>query len=86
MQKLEQGPTLGTIKMVEKVIQDHDNSNITIAELKRALPKQVNHNTLKLILEYLQESMKIYIGVRGITWIENKNPNLQKAIREGIEH
>jgi len=62
-----------------------DESVITIAELKRRLPKQINHNTLKIILEYLEESNKIAVSLRGITWIHNTNPNLRKAISKGLE-
>jgi len=62
-----------------------NESVITIAELKRRLPKQVNHNTLKIILEYLEESNKIAVSLRGITWIHNTNPNLRKAISKGLE-
>ncbi|PIN77052.1 hypothetical protein COV16_07440 [Candidatus Woesearchaeota archaeon CG10_big_fil_rev_8_21_14_0_10_34_8] len=86
MQKLEQGPTLATIKMVETTLKNMPNSVITIADLKRILPKQVNHNTLKLILEYLEESYKIDVGIRGIVWIYNENKNLHRAIEKGTKH
>jgi hypothetical protein len=71
--------------MVENVLKDMDDSAIKISDLKRALPKQVNHNTLMTILEYLQESNKIAVGVRGITWVYNTNPNLGRDIRKGLE-
>lgn len=78
-------PTLNTVLMVEEALKNMDNSAMTVAELKRSLPKQVNHNTLMSILEYLDNSNKIAIGVRGITWIKNDNPNLRKAASEGME-
>ena len=84
-QKLEHSPTLNTVLMVEKSLKNMDESVITIAELKRRLPKQVNHNTLKTILEYLEESNKIAVSIKGITWIHNPNPNLRKAIAGGLE-
>ena len=62
-----------------------EESVITVAELKRKLPRQVNHNTLKTILEYLEISNKILVTMRGITWIHNSNSNLKKFISEGIE-
>ncbi|HLD48926.1 MAG TPA: hypothetical protein VJB11_01035 [archaeon] len=62
-----------------------DESVITVADLKRKLPKQVNHNTLKLILEYLEESNKILVTMKGITWVHNTNPNLKKAIERGMK-
>ena len=84
-QKLEHSPTLNTVLMVEETLKNMDESVITIAELKRRLPKQVNHNTLKVILEYLEESNKIAVSIKGITWIHNPNPNLRKAIAKGLE-
>jgi len=83
IQRLEHAPTLNTVIMVENVLKNMDESIVTIAELKRKLPKQVNHNTLKLILEYLEESNKIAVSIRGITWIHNTNPNLRKTISQG---
>ena len=83
--KLEHSPTLNTVFMVEETLKNMDESVISVAELKRKLPKQINHNTLKVILEYLELSNKILVTMRGITWIHNPNPNLQKAIAEGFE-
>ena len=71
--------------MVENTLENMEGSVITIAELKRRLPKQVNHNTLKLILEYLEKSNKIAVTLKGITWIHNTNQNLRQAIRKGLE-
>jgi len=70
--------------MVENTLKNMDESVITIAELKRRLPKQINHYTLKAILEYLDESNKIIVGIRGITWIHNDSPKLKKAIANGL--
>lgn len=85
MQELEYSPTLNTVLMVEGTLKNMNESAITIAELKRRLPRQINHNVLKIILDYLQLSNKIVVTVRGITWIHNPNPNLKKAIAEGFE-
>jgi hypothetical protein len=85
MQELEHSPTLNTVIMVEETLKNMDESVITIAELKRRLPRQVNHNTLKIILEYLELSNKIVVTMKGITWIHNPNPNIQKAIAQGLE-
>ena len=78
-------PTLNTVIMVEKVLRDIEESVISVADLKRKLPRQVNHNTLMLILQYLEESNKIIFTAKGVTWIHNTNPNLRKAITEGFE-
>ena len=85
MQELEHSPTLNTVIMVENTLKNMEESVITVAELKRRLPRQVNHNTLKNILEYLELSNKIIVTMKGITWIYNPNSNLQKAIAKGLE-
>ncbi len=77
-------PTLNTVFMVENALKDMDGSITTVAELKRKLPKQVNHNTLKVILEYLEESNKIAVTMKGITWIHTPNQKLRKAIEKGL--
>lgn len=84
-EKPKHWPTLNTVIMVENTLKNMDESVITIAELKRKLPRQVNHNTLIIILHYLEESNKILVGLKGITWIHNPSPRLRKAIAEGIE-
>jgi len=78
-------PTLNTVIMVENVLKDINESVITIADLKRKLPRQVNHITLMTILQYLEKSNKIAVTLKGITWIHNQNPNLRKAISQGLE-
>jgi len=78
-------PTLKTIIMVENALKNMNESLITVARLKRILPRQVNHNTLITVLDYLEKSRKIDAGLKGIVWVENNNPRLQKAIREGFE-
>ena len=81
----EHSPTLNTVIMVEDVLKNIDDSLTTVANLKKKLPKQINHNLLKIILEYLEESNKIAVSIRGITWIHNTNKNLRKAINQGLE-
>ncbi len=71
--------------MVEETLQNTNESVISVAELKRNLPKQVNHITLMVILEYLERSNKIAVSLKGISWIENSNSNMRKAILKGRE-
>ena len=78
-------PTLNTVIMIEDTLKKMSGSIISIAELKRNIPRQVNHITLMTILEYLEKSNKIATTLRGITWIENNNPKLRKAIESGME-
>jgi len=82
---LQHSPTLNTVLMVERTLKNMDESAIRIANLKKMLPRQINHNTLKVILEYLEESNKIAVSLKGITWIHNTNENLRKAISRGLE-
>ena len=81
----EHWPTLNTVIMVEKTLKNMDGSIIKIAELKRSLPRKVNHNTLMVILRYLEQSNKILVTLKGITWIYNPNPNLREALNKGLE-
>ena len=85
LQKERHSPTLNTVIMVEEVIKGAKGSVITIPEIKRKLPRQVNHLTLKVILGYLEESGKIVVTLKGITWIQNANSNLRGAISRGME-
>ena len=78
-------PTLNTVIMVEETIKNSENSVISVAELKRKLPRQVNHNTLILILEYLEKSGKIAVGLKGITWVQTDSKLLRELIKKGTE-
>jgi hypothetical protein len=62
-------PTLNTILMVEDTLKK-TKEVISVADLKRKLPKQVNHITLIVILEYLERSKKIAVTLKGIMWIK----------------
>ena len=48
--KLEHSPTLNTVFMVEETLKKMNESVITVAELKRKLPKQINHNKIIFIV------------------------------------
>ncbi|MBI1972629.1 hypothetical protein HYS50_01340 [Candidatus Woesearchaeota archaeon] len=66
--KLLHSPTLETVQMVEDTLREAKEV-LSIAELKRRLPRKVNHNTLKVILAYLQNSGKIEFTPYGVVWI-----------------
>ena len=83
--KLEHSPTLNTVIMVEETLKSMNESIITVAQLKRQLPRKVNHRMLKVILRYLEESNKILVSIDGITWIFNPDPRLRMAISMGQE-
>jgi len=85
MKKVRHSPTLNTVLMVEETIKNADESVVSVPYIKKHLPRQVNHITLMQILEYLEESNKIAVSLKGITWIYNNNPKLRQAISEGLE-
>jgi hypothetical protein len=37
------------------------------------------------ILEYLESSNKIAVGLKGITWIQNNNKNLGNVATHGLK-
>lgn len=76
-------PNLKTVLEVEKVLKDADTV-ISRNELKRRLPTQIMHQTLNVILGYLEESGKIMIGEKGITWIQSDNPKLKRLMERGV--
>lgn len=77
-------PTLKTIKMVEDTLKDAGEI-VTIAELKRRLPRKVMHQTLLEILDYLQESNRILIGTKGVlyTWVPREE--YDRLVRNSTE-
>ncbi len=79
VEKHTPSPRLETILMVERALRQ-SGSIITVAQLKRKLPRQVNHNVLLRILEYLEESGKIVFSVKGITWLQPASPELLRLI------
>lgn len=86
MQKLEviHYPNLKTVLMVEDVLKKANNM-MSREELKKKLPTKIMHQTLNVILNYLENSGKILDGRKGILWIYNPSPKLDKAIKEGVE-
>lgn len=69
--------------MVEQTLQNGDL--MTLSELKKKLPKQVMHQTLLQVLDYLQLSGKIVIGTKGVLWVFAERKELNELIRRGTE-
>ena len=86
MQKLEfiHYPNLKTVLMVEDTLKKAGNL-MTREQLKKKLPTKIMHQTLNVILKYLEDGGKILDGRKGILWIYNPSPKLDKAIKEGVE-
>lgn len=76
-------PKLDSILMVEKAILDGEDYP-TRMQLWKSLPKQMQYQTFKLILEYLEKSNKIMFDNDKIIWIFANNKKLIKLIEEVI--
>ena len=76
-------PKLDSILMVEKAIQNSKDYP-TRMELWRSLPKQMQYQTFKLILEYLESSNKIMFEDDKIIWIFSNSQKLNKLIQEAV--
>lgn len=77
-------PNLKTVLMIEKILREADIM-IDREELKRRLPMQVMHQTLNVILKYLEERGMIIDGHKGILWIYNPSPKLKRALENARE-
>ena len=82
--QLMHSPTLNTVLMVEKALQEAGEL-LKVAELKRRLPRQVMHNTLLQVLDYLQASGKIVIGTKGVVWVYKPPLELERLKMGGLE-
>lgn len=77
-------PTLKTILAIEKVIKNA-NKPINREQIKQKLQTKTHHQTLNLVLSYLEDSGKIFIGKDGITWTFNDSPKFKKLVKEAIK-
>ena len=77
-------PNLKTVLIVERILKNADTV-MTREELKKRMPKQIMHQTLNVILNYLENRGMIIDSHKGILWIYNPNPKLRKAIEKGRE-
>ncbi len=75
-------PNLKTVLMIEKILREADLM-ISREELKRRLPTGIMHQTLNVVLQYLEERGMIADTRKGILWIYNPSSKLDKAIRKG---
>jgi hypothetical protein len=80
--KMLHSPNLDTVLMVEETIKNAKEV-VSVAELKRKLPRKVNHNTLKVILTYLQKSGKIEFTPHGTVWVFMPKEDMAAILSEG---
>jgi hypothetical protein len=78
-------PNLRTVLLVEDLLKNADKA-VSKEEIKRSLGGSVMHQTLNVILKYLEYSGKIIVSRKGIVWIYNPSRKLAAAIEKGVEH
>lgn len=76
-------PTLKTVMLVEKVLS-RSEAVISKNELKRRLPVKIMHQTLNVILDYLEKSNKILVGTKGISWLQQDNMKLKAMLKKAV--
>ncbi len=84
MQEVIHYPNLKTMLMVEKVLKEAETT-LTREEIKEKLPTQIMHQTLNVILEYMEQRGLILDGHKGVLWTHNDSQKLQDAISRGAE-
>ena len=73
----QRSPTLNTVLMVEETLIKAGEV-LTIGKLKRMLPKQVMHQTLMAVIDYLEYSGKIIIHDDKVLWAFKPQSKLKK--------
>jgi len=73
----QRSPTLNTVLMVEETLSKAGEV-LTVGKLKRILPKQVMHQTLMAIIDYLEYSGKIVVHDGKVLWAFKPQSKLKK--------
>jgi len=76
-------PQLDTILMVEKAILDSKDYPTRMV-LWKNLPRKVQYQTFKRILDYLEASGKITFSDNKIIYIGANNPKLQALMQSSV--
>lgn len=76
-------PRLDTVLMVEKTIKDAEDYP-TRTELWRSLPRKIQYQTFKRILEYLEAHEIIVYNGRKIIYTRVDNPKLEALIKSSV--
>jgi S-adenosylmethionine:tRNA-ribosyltransferase-isomerase (queuine synthetase) len=77
-------PQLDTILMIEKAILDAEDYP-TRMELWRSLPRQVQYQTFKRVLDYLEASGKIMFDKTKIIYTGISGPKLEELIKTSVK-
>ena len=80
-------PKLDTMLMVEKQIMDRlkKADYPTRTGLWRSLPKGMEYQTFKQILDYLEASNKIIYKDDRIVWVAADNPKLRQLFERSVK-
>ena len=73
----QRSPTLNTVLMVEDTLSKAGEV-LTIGKLRRMLPKQVMHQTLMAVIDYLEYSGKIVVHDDKVLWTFKPQSKLRK--------
>jgi len=84
MSRVLHEPQLDTILMVEKAVKDAVEYPSRM-ELWRSLPRKIQYQTFRRILEYLEASNKIVFNTNRIVWVAADNPKLKKLLEESVK-
>lgn len=79
---VQRSPTLNTVMMVEDMLKNAEGV-LSVAELRRKLPKQVMHQTLMAVLDYLDYSGKIAFHDNKVLWVFKEKSRLRE--KEGLK-
>lgn len=76
-------PNLKTVLEVEKVLK---TAKILLnkEQIKERLPAKIMHQTLNVILDYLEDSGKILVSPKGILWTHNESPKFRKLVEKSV--
>ena len=76
-------PQLDTLLMVEKAIMDADEYP-TRTELWKSLPRKMQYQTFKRVLDYLEASGKIAFDKKKIIYTGVNNPKLEALMKSSV--
>ena len=77
-------PKLDTILMVEKTIIEAEEY-LTRTELWKSLPRKMQYQTFKRILDYLEASGKIGFHKKKIIYTGVNNPKLEALLKQSVK-
>jgi len=77
-------PKLDTILMVEKTIIEADEYP-TRTKLWKSLPRTMQYQTFKRILDYLEASGKIGFDKKRIIYTGVNNPKLEALLKQSVK-